>query len=114
MRLRDLIARLLGRDEGASLDVLLDARARLADPDRWTQADYVHGGRCCLVASVLLARGEDPIWDSDDCPETRLLARIVGVEPDDLTEWQDHPDRSHADVRRVLDRAVYRAGGCRA
>ena len=87
-------------------------RKLLATPDRWTQGAMARDKRgdveldisskavCwCLVGSIrYVCRTFTRRWTTYE-----FLAGLLGFE--DIAEWQDAPERTHADILALLDRA---------
>jgi hypothetical protein len=84
----------------ATVEVLQAARALIDTPDKWTQGTYDDGeGRRCIVAALDAARNRIP----ERCAQGTLRA-TVGGEP--LSQWNDAPGRTHAEVMAAFDRAI--------
>ena len=95
--------------------LLRDARALIATPERWTQGTFARDAagrrtytwaddacRWCAFGAVIASAGKDndPLVD----PAVALLSKAVGWR--DLTLWNDYPNRTHRDILAGLDRAI--------
>jgi hypothetical protein len=111
-------------------DVLMKARVLLAEPSHWTQGAYARdaSGRVvhprspaavcwCIVGAVKRADVRTERSEEDD--GLRVLLRLfhpsTGQLKDKLyafwvmTDWNDDPSRTHADVLALLDEAIAEA-----
>ena len=106
------------------LECLKAVRERLAVPEQWTQGEYARDemgvsiGSCCYDAQRWCLLGavfrESEGLDADsnaDSEALDLLQEAVGSKGKGLAEWQDAPERTHAEVLAVIDAAIERAGG---
>jgi len=97
-------------------ELLLALRAKLATPDRWTKgmaakdfngspADPCGGDAIswCLVGAC------DEIGDLSSYRDAAYLLGFVGTSGHlDMVDWNDAPDRTHADVLARIDEALER------
>ena len=88
-------------------DVLIAARAIIADPAMWYQGDWSASGKiydadepCCAKTAIFRA---GPIALA--CDAIRCAARAT---PDcvSLNLFNDEPTTTHADIMAVFDRAI--------
>lgn len=97
------------------LQILREARELIATPEQWTQRIYAEEssssptGHCyCLMGALLQAAA------GDSAPDEGLVgllgyrfATLVDFPAEGiLTLWNDHPDRTHAEVLERLDTAI--------
>jgi hypothetical protein len=105
-------------------DILIRARELIADEDHWLQSVYSNGPladpttNCfCLVGAVNRATleklGLENFEDMDEnvviCEAERsntALNRLQSLLSDDIPEFNDSPDTTHADVLELLDAAI--------
>lgn len=100
-------------------DVLVRARAKIANPDDWGKGvrGRLGGGRrplntCCAAEAI-----EDVSTYRDPRKEAyAALSASVGLEGFFITivEWNDAPERTHAEVLAAFDRAIERAALAKA
>jgi len=100
------------------LQILRDARELLSDEKRWTQgalgrdengvllcADQLDRAQCYCAFGGLLAAGDDAT--TGDFRALPLLIDAIDLQPDaGIGDWNDAPDRTHADVLTAFDRAI--------
>ena len=99
------------------LEDLKAARELLSVPERWTKGHLAHdaAGRSvdeqsdkavcfCIVGAVYKACQND--WKRVE-PTVNFIANTEGVVS--VPDWQDHPDRTHAEVLDLLDRCIAKA-----
>ena len=100
-------------------EILIAARAKIEAPERWTKGAYARhaSGRpagpeignadCwCIVGAVTAVMGiKAGCLDAAIC---RMLSDAAGIEAyaEDITEWNDAPGRTHAEVLATFDRAI--------
>jgi hypothetical protein len=104
-------------------DVLMKARALLAEPSHWTQGEYARtpagigmmpwsdravcwdlAGAVYFVAAQDQGRCDVMRAELEGYPATQLLRNLAGCES--LQQWNDDPSRTHAEVLALLDRAI--------
>ena len=109
----------------AEAQILMGIRKRLDSPNNWNKLVYMQGAKRCLVGSlieelnlqqdaeIVLEEGQvfAPKFDDySSIPGHYLYLAHKELFPDfvwrDLTRWNDDPETSHADVLRVVDRAI--------
>lgn len=94
-----------------TLGVLVHARELIATPDKWTQgslSETASGELCdekaaaaacfCLDGALMRASGVKMVWDA-----------YTALGFDSMTElwdWNDAPERTHAEVLARLDEAI--------
>jgi hypothetical protein len=92
-------------------------RARIATPEKWTKGWHARDRLHCAVlyespnaVSFCLdgaLRLETP---KEIQPEVRvLLESCVPYRMNDFISWQDKPERTHADILRLIDHAIAKA-----
>jgi hypothetical protein len=101
--------------------ILCSARARLTDPAHWLHADPHHQavdatGRGCLAWEPAAARWDVygalcAAWGTIPATDEalRLLARAAGLAVVDflaIVDWNDAPERTHAEILAALDKAI--------
>jgi hypothetical protein len=101
--------------------ILRSARDRLADPLRWLDGDRDHeavngAGRGCLPWDAAAVRWDlwGAIGAAGGTPRAtdiavQHVARAAGLLLCDITslsDWQDAPERTHAQILAVLDAAI--------
>lgn len=101
------------------LDDLIAARALIDAPEKWTQGVYARDadgeelGFCddssvcfCVEGAIYTAinRGHSSAVDT-------AMAALMSMSPciQNLAQWNDAPDRTHADVMQRFDRAIAKA-----
>lgn len=87
------------------VEVLRAARELLSEPERWTKGLFcrvVDGWHCCCVMGAFVA-----VCPTDIAFHCSLFRRAAGV-PDEmpLSEWNDAPERTHAEVLAAFDKAI--------
>ena len=99
------------------LDILKGTREILSDPARWTQNAWARNAKgqeaypfdeeavaFCLDGAIVRASGEDhstKTWNA-----LMEVSQYTGPGIVSATNWNDEPERVHADVLAVLDRAI--------
>jgi hypothetical protein len=83
-----------------SLDVLIEARRIISDPDRWCQRRYNLGDAYCAIGAIMKCDGRPEAYS--------LLREGIGDDAIDqrITDWNDKPWRTHAEVLAAFDRAI--------
>ena len=109
------------------LEVLRDARGRIADEGNWCKGDFNDGDRHCLVAALSLAAGSSD-FRTPNGTERRLARHLVMQLPKKvplrtrlrimpvrqrLMYFNDDARTTHDDVVALYDRAIERLS-CRA
>jgi hypothetical protein len=101
------------------LEVLIEARARIAGENSWVQHRFKNGERHCLIAALSLACGSRNFRMPNK--NERRLARLLAKQLSAKTRWglrlvpsryrlmsfNDHPRTSHEDVLALFDRTIY-------
>lgn len=102
----------------SDLQVLITARAILASPSSWTKGeaartendlptwvDDLQATRFCVVGAI--RRAIFVLYGSPT--QHRITAQVLGAlgfnEPDCM-DWNDDPDRTHAEVLALFDAAI--------
>ena len=99
----------------SDLEILVDARARIAGENSWVQHRFKHGERHCLVAALSLACGSRHFRMPNK--KERRLARLLAKQ---LSPWRmrivparyylmsfnDHPRTCQADVVALFDQTI--------
>jgi hypothetical protein len=104
------------------LEVLRGARELLAYPERWIKGEdaadvigqplengYDEGAVCWCLAGAL----EKVSGRTQDCgvePAYQAVDDLI-VDATNVREWNDAPERTHAEVLALLDRAIASAEG---
>ena len=93
---------------------ILDRAADLIEPEgAWTQMDWGNREDCfCMLGAVAYAAGIDPDspWSGNPACEARVpLTEVIGVPIFELTEWNDTPGRTQAEVVAKLREAAAKA-----
>lgn len=100
------------------IDILCAARARIADPARWTQGACArddegeacvsvstHARSWCAVGAISyegeLAYARMGLEGSSIA--LQMLRTLIG---DDVMNWNDAPERTHAEVIAAFDQAI--------
>jgi hypothetical protein len=102
------------------IEILIDARGRIASRTTWVKGRYRNGDRHCLVDALSLASGSrclnkpnrterrlaklmaKQLW-----PEYRAWRRVTLMPARQrLTSFNDHPRTSHDDVLGLYDRTI--------
>src|SRR5215469_10920295 len=102
------------------LEVLRDARGRIADKDNWLKGDFRDGDRHCLVAALALAAGSSD-FRTPNGTERRLARCLVMQLPTNvplrirlrimpvrqrLMYFNDDTGTNHSDVVALYDRTI--------
>jgi hypothetical protein len=102
------------------IEILLDARARISDGNRWLKGDFQKGDRHCLVAALALAC-DNRAFQSPTKAERKLCRVLVQQLPREGNLWRhmiciaprqrlmafnDSPRTRHDDVMGLFDRAI--------
>lgn len=99
-----------------TVDILKAARAKIARPEDWGKGRRVYDRpkeTCCAAEAIEEVAG-DP-WGFEEFnrrkPAFRALYNAAGLEwekkyPDSLPEWNDAPERTHAQVLAAFDLAI--------
>src|SRR5262245_60552721 len=102
------------------LDVLEFALARVRSG--WCQGAMVdHDGNFCTIGAIIVYDPADNNWDdhdpwadatADELTAMFQVARAVGIESDELIDWNDAPHREQYQVVRAFEAAIEsRKGG---
>ena len=100
------------------LEILIDARARIAGKNSWVKRCFQNGNGYCLVGALSLACGS-PEFNVTSQTERRL-ARLLAKQLAPNMQWRirllpprmrlmsfnDHPRTSHDDVMALFDRTI--------
>ncbi len=99
-------------------EILIAARAKIEAPERWTQGEYARNkrGGCvdenspsaacwCIVGAIgsVSMEQQHAAWGP-------LIAAIGGPANLHIPNWNDAPERTHAEVLAAFDRAIAAAG----
>ena len=100
-----------------TLDVLREVRKLIAEPERWTKGVYARPrdstgsvnirnkrAHCfCLAGALYRAINVTP----GENYGVIGYARALGFQDEGkLTDWNDNPERTHADILDLLDRTI--------
>src|SRR5579859_6920085 len=102
----------------SDLEILIDARGRIAGEHSWVQRCFKNGERHCLVAALSLASGSRNFGMPNK--NERRLARLLAKQLSAKTPWKmrivaaryhlmsfnDHPRTCQADVVAQLDQTI--------
>lgn len=101
--------------------ILIDAKALIADPARWSKGLFYNGRKCsyCAVGALNVASGcETPYGAGDNTPKGVRIANqtarrfldhaVNSYAPSEFSvmSFNDKPRTSHEDVMRVFDKAI--------
>ena len=107
--------------------VLIDAKAIISTPERWTQGVYRNHNHTCFCGLGALAtaivceyKGADPatadlhavmnnemVGFAGSTKAGKLLATVVGVDPEDgFQRFNDADGRTHAEIMEAFDKAI--------
>ena len=100
------------------LEILIDARARIAGKNSWVKRCFQNGNGYCLVGALSLACGS--LEFNVTTQTERRLARLLAKQLVQKTLWRirllpprmrlmsfnDHPETSHHDVMALFDRTI--------
>lgn len=98
-----------------ALDVLVAARALIADPANWTQGRFQKtivqfdppapgdGFAYCARGAIYATAPR-----TGDCVTALMILRraISSTKWDGIVAWNDHPQRTHAQVLAAFDKAI--------
>ena len=91
-------------------DVLRRAKALIGTPEKWGKdVQVAWGGRLC----VNLAINQSRVWLHEE-DEAGNLFRDANSIDGETPDWNDAPERTHADVMQAFDRAIALATSPRA
>ena len=100
----------------SDIDILLDARGRIDDPERWIKGALRKRNRRCLVAALVLACKSRRIGRRTlrrlafhmvrQLPVGRLQRAIPFMPMQRLMRFNDNPRTTHADVMALFDRTI--------
>ena len=86
-------------------DTLRRARALIDTPEKWCQNEHQIGHAYCVEAALnIVWRGDVLGSIFDSCPAWKLLQDATGVQK--LFDWNDAPERTHAEVLAAFDKAI--------
>jgi hypothetical protein len=102
------------------IDILIDTRSHISNPNTWVKSAFKHGNRHCLVAALSLASANRHFNKPNEIERrlvrvlarqlpqnSPLLARLPLFEARQRLMWfNDSWRTTHADVLGVLDRAI--------
>lgn len=108
-----------------AVEILSATRNLLGDPKAWTQNGWGRDVNGKLITASLVADERACSWCVDGAlrrsawlPQRHRglhqayvdsvdhLARAVGIDVGDLWDWNDHSQRTHAEVLAALDKAI--------
>lgn len=91
-------------------EILIAARAKIEAPERWTQGKFARAknGACIgpQTAGAVRWCSIGAIISVGDLPSYDLLLAAIGGEWNTVAEWNDAPNRTHAEVLAAFDRAI--------
>ena len=103
----------------STVDLLKAARARIERPEAWTQVESARDASghpvgstradavCwCILGALSYAGAAGAL--GDDGPPLRELRATLGGDLVSISEWNDAPDRTHAEVIDLFDRTIAR------
>lgn len=115
------------------LQFLKAVRAKLDTPEKWIQGYYVLGHRkahklydadlhsvattalaCCLAGAAMSVDGEFSNKERERAPVTRLSELLGFRHVNDMVQWNDDKNRTHAQVLGWIDDAIARVEKRRA
>jgi hypothetical protein len=105
----------LNQNRTGDLELLWDARSKIADEASWVQGRYSDGQRLCLVAALCVVAGSRSFQTSHlerrlarliaaQLPKRALMRFVTGRQR--LMWYNDNPGTSHRDVLGLLDKAI--------
>jgi hypothetical protein len=104
----------------SDLEILLNARSRIDNPNRWLKGDFRKDDRHCLVSALTMAC-RNPQFAQPSGTERRLilamarqlpggwgrLPRMICFKPmQRLIRFNDGPCTTHGDVMALFDRTI--------
>lgn len=97
-----------------ALEVLTEARALIARPDRWVQggsAMNLRGAFCSALSPAAVCWSADGVVlraAKGDIDDTYVARRCLkqAVDTDSLIDWNDAEGRTHAEVLAAFDAAI--------
>lgn len=93
--------------EKTTLQVLVEARARITDPNDWCRGDYFIDNRCCPLGAIAVAMGKPKnFWSGEavfNTPANLALSEAMG---EAVHKFNDDERNSHADVLAAFDKAI--------
>lgn len=102
MTLRDWFA-------GQALAVIRAARSLIADERRWVKGQFAIGDCMCAVGALIVADGKS--MGMTYAAELAVTLGSASPHWADVTSFNDHPARTHADVLSLFDRTAARLEG---
>lgn len=93
----------------SAVDLLKAAKARIADPALWGKGTIKNGQECAWLA-IFSATNEMPIAVTMEerltaqSEAVKMLQAVIGGRS--MIEWNDRPERTHADVMTAFDLAI--------
>jgi hypothetical protein len=107
------------------VELLMDARGRISDPNKWTKGRFRDGDRHCLVAALSLAAGSRNYTRPNRTerrlaghlaeqfpPGRSILMRITFITARQRLIWFNDGSRTkHEDVMALFDRTVDHLAG---
>lgn len=93
--------------------ILIDAKALIDTPDKWWQC--LPDGEIKIIAKGATCAGNAIACAAKSLGETLLCyksafplfcAAINKTRIGEIHKWNDHPDRTHAEVMQAFDRAI--------
>ena len=108
----------------STLEELKAVRELLSDPEHWTRGAFARdaqGGEispaspeaaCWCIGGAAMYMASEPGWDfiqllDASLPVLRAVGDVIGcTDVGFIGDWQDAPDRTHAEVLDALDRAI--------
>lgn len=94
-------------------ETLRKARALIDTPEKWCQGVYCKGDALCSLGAIYAAGGGDrkdipedgdPHFSYESERAYRTLS--AAISPKWVAPWNDAPERTHADVMALFDKAI--------
>lgn len=94
------------RESNSTAEILRAAKARIDTPEKWGQGyNLLSTPKRCSTQAISTALGLDLMdYGVLDTAPYEVLAAVVGH--DQVGNWNDAPERTHADVMAAFDRAI--------
>jgi hypothetical protein len=95
------------RQNKTVLQVLIEARAMIADPNNWCRGDYFIDNRCCPLGAIAATIGKPKnFWGGEavfNHPANLALSEAMG---EAVHKFNDDESHSHADILAAFDKAI--------
>lgn len=91
-----------------TLDVLIEAKKLIQNPENWIQGDYSNEQRTCFCSLGAIAKVESvENWDSDSRPAALLLRAVVADQLSKSYNFAGYNDtHTHSEVMEAFDKAI--------